>query len=206
MAVVVRPEVVNEAVGELIRARIHEHFPGYLCMVRTAASEGTTQDLKPNFLEFFDTFFKVPNAPSGRPYLRPFNRAGSGLQAWNQPNVAGSYAASSTRPNRPFESVVEISGERGAARYSLRDNHPELALQHLALGRRVPAVPLAIYLYRDFGLRTEEDPSAEHLVQIFRYEFGYQGDDGSISEDFETLYSDESDVGSTSDMFEEAPA
>jgi hypothetical protein len=203
MAVVVRPEIVNESVAELIRAPIHEHFAGYLCMLRTAVRDGTTQNLRPRFDEFFDTFLRVPNAPDGRPYLRPFAR--SSLQAWNQPNVAGSYAGSSIRPNAPFRQVVDVSGARSETRYSLRDQHPSLALAHLANGKRVPVVPLAIYLYRDFGIEIEGgEPGVSDVVKIFRYEFGYEDDSGQVSDDFEVVFSDESDVGSTADMFEEA--
>ena len=206
MAVVVRPEVVNEAVAELIGGRIHEHFAGYLCMLRTATSAGTTRDLRPNFAEFFDTFLAVPNAPDGRPYLRPFNRAGSGPSSWNQANVAGSYAPSSIRAGMPFARVVEIQGQGNNALYSLRDGHAALALEHLAQGHPVPAVPLAAFLYRDFGFQVDGDPSAAHLVQIFRYEFGYQDDASTVSDAFRLLYADESDVGSTAEMFEEGPA
>lgn len=206
MAVVVRPEVVHESVTELVRSRIHEHFAGYICMVRTATRDGTTRNLKPDFVEFFETFLAVPNAPDGRPYLRPFNRAGSGPASWNQGNLAGSYAPSSIRPNMPFASVIEVEGQGTNTTYSLRNGHALLALEHLAHGERIPVVPLAIFLYRDYAVLTDEDPSAEHLVQIFRHEFGYQDAAGSISADFIRLYSDESDVGSTAAMFDEAPA
>jgi hypothetical protein len=206
MAVVVRPDVVNESVAELVRARMHEHFAGYLCMVRTAARDGSTTNLKPDFVEFFDTFLAVPNAPDGRPYLRPFNRAGSGPLSWNQANVAGSYAPSSIRPNMAFASVVEINGQGTSATYSLRNGHARLALEHLAHGQKVPVVPLAIFLYRDFALLTEGDPSAAHLVQMLRHEFGYEDADGRVSDDFRVLYADESEVGSTAAMFDEAPA
>ena len=206
MAVVVRTEVVNESVAELVRARIHEHFAGYLCMVRTAARDGSTKDLKPDFVEFYDTFLAVPNAPEGRPYLRPFNRAGSGPLSWNQSNLAGSYAPSSIRPNLPFSNVIEVDGQGTRATYSLRDGHAQLALEHLAHGEKVPVVPLAIFLYRDYALLAEGDPSVVHLVRMFRHEFGYEDADGRISDDFRVLYADESEVGSTAAMFDEAPA
>lgn len=204
MAYLIRPEVVTESVAELIQARIHEHFAGYLCVVRTATRDGATQTLKPDFTDFFDTFFRVPNAPERHPYLRPFTKTGSGQLAWNQQNVPGSYAGSSVRENAPFRRVVKITGSGTATYYSLMEKHAGLALEHLARGKQVPAVPLAIYLYRDFAIETEQEPSVADVVRIFRYEFGYEDDNGVVGEDFSTLFTDESDVGSTADMFVEA--
>lgn len=206
MAFVVRPEIVNESVAELIRAGIHEHLAGYLCVLRTAARDGASEGLRPNFKEFFDTFFAVPNAPSGLPYLRPFTKTGSGISAWNQPNVAGSYAGSSVRENAPFRRVVEITGAGSQTRYSLRPNHSTLALEHLALGKPIPVVPLAVYLYRDYGIEVEGEASVADVVSVFLYEFGYEDEAGLSSPDFATLFTDESDVGSTAEMFEGAPA
>jgi hypothetical protein len=206
MAVIVRPEIVNESVAELIRARIHEHFAGYLCVLRTAARDAATEGLRPNFKEFFDTFFAVPNAPGGLPYLRPFTKTGSGMSAWNQPNVAGSYAGSSVRENAPFRRVVDITGSGNETRYSLRPNHSAMAFEHLALGRQVPVVPLAVYLYRDYGIEIDGEANVAEVVSVFLYEFGYQDESGRLSADFATLFTDESDVGSTAEMFEEAPA
>jgi hypothetical protein len=201
--VVIRAEYVDEAVGELLRARIHPHFVGYLCMLRTAVRDGATRNLRPDFKEFFETFLRVPNGTADLPYLRPFWHQESEVKAWANSNVAGTYATSSVRPGAPFLEVVDVSGSRNSSRYSLKDRHLGLALAHLAFGKTVPVVPLATFLYRDYAFENEDGPSMREVVQVFRDEFGYTGPDGQPTADFQLLYDDDSDVGSTTELFEE---
>lgn len=201
MPVVLSPDFVDSCVGELLAARIHPHFAGYLCLVRTAAREGTSSHLPGEFKEFFETFFRVPNGTEELPYLRPFWNKGSDVRAWNQPNVAGTYAPSSIRPGMPFDAVVEVDGTGRAATYSLRDDHARLALENLANGSRISAARLAAFLYRDYAFDLEGEPSLAAVVEVFRYEFGYDAEPGQA--DFATLFVDETDAGSTADLFEE---
>jgi hypothetical protein len=203
MAVVLRPDLVDASVAELLSARIHPHFAGYLCLVRTAARDGSTEKLPGEFKDFFETFFRVPNGTDELPYLRPFWNTGSDVRAWNQPNVAGTYAASSVRPGMPFSEVVLVEGAGRAATYSLRDGHAALALAHLAGGQKVPVAPLAAYLYRDYSFNFDGEPSLAGVVDVFKYEFGYRPEEGATNEDFDVLFVDESQAGNTSDQFEE---
>jgi len=203
MAVVLSPEFVDASVAELLAARIHPHLAGYLCLVRTAARDGTTSHLPGEFKDFFETFLRVPNGTEELPYLRPFWNKGSDVRAWNQPNVAGTYAPSSIRPGMPFDVVVEIDGTGRAATYSLRANHAQLALENLAGGCPIPVAPLAAFLYRDYGFDIEGEPSLSAVVRVFRYEFGYEDHEPGPNDDFATLFVDETGAGSTSDLFEE---
>jgi hypothetical protein len=205
MPVVVRPEVVNESVAELVGLSLHQHFAGYLCLLRTAAAVDRPNELRPDFTEFFDTFLRVPNAPPKLLYLRPFTRGASREGVWSNENVAGSYASSSLREYGPFRKVVEVTGGGSQTLYSLREGHTQLALEHLAFGHRVPAVPLVIFLYRNFAFEPDGEPSLGMLVDIFKYEFGYGLGDPRQG-DFSVLFSDESGVGDTAEMFTEAPA
>lgn len=199
---VLTPDFVDSCVAELLAARIHPHFAGYLCLVRTAAREGTPTHLPGEFKEFFETFLRVANGTEELPYLRPFWNKGSDVRAWNQPNVAGTYAPSSIRPGMPFDAVVEVDGTGRTATYSLREDHARLALNNLANGNPISAARLAAFLYRDYAFELEGEPSLAAVVKVFRYEFGYEGETGPTNE-FATLFVDETDAGSTADLFEE---
>jgi hypothetical protein len=203
VAVVLTPSFVDESVTELLAAKIHPHFAGYLCLLRTAARERTTADLPGEFTDFFDTFLRVPNGSDELPYLRPFWHQGSDVKAWTNKNVAGTYAPASIRPGMPFSEVVEVKGAGRAATYSLREGHAALALEHLAFDQPVPAVPLAAFLYRDYAFDLAGEPSVAGVVKVFRYEFGLEDPEGQVSDDFATLFVDESGAGSTADLFEE---
>lgn len=203
MRVVLTPQFIDESVAGLLAAKIHPHFAGYLCLVRVAAREGRTTELPGEFKDFFDTFLLVPNGTDDLPYLRPFWNQGSDVRAWNQPNVAGTYAPSSIRPGMPFSAVVEVHGAGREATYSLRENHANLALVNLAYGRQVRVGLLAAFLYRDYAFDIPGDPSLSSVVGVFRYEFGYEDAEGNVAADFGTLFVDESEAGSTSDLFEE---
>jgi hypothetical protein len=210
MPVVIREAAVEQAVASLASRRIHSHFAGYLALVRTAAREGTTRNLPNEIRTFFDTFLRVPNGTPDLPYLRPFWDQQSSLKFWQNDNIAGSYSPVSARRIRPFMEVVEVEGSGQNGRYSLKDNHAALALRHLANGKRVPVMPLATFLYRDYAFEMDFDPSSGKMpsiakvVSVFQYEFGYADEEGDEPHsDFDVLYEDESLAGDTSDLFEE---
>jgi hypothetical protein len=71
--------------------------------------------------------------------------------------------------------VISIAGKR----YALRERHWELARTHLAFGRQVPVVPLALYLFRDFALTLPDRVGLTGVVEVFRQEFGYT-DENSV--------------------------
>jgi len=127
-------------------------------------------------------FLRVPGGPPGKPNFRPFwNQTRDAGQDWLNANLAGSYAPSSLRslPRR----VVDI-GDGG---FSLKEDHWQLARQHLLYDDRVPAVALCAFLYRDFGFTTDGiSPAPAALIDIFRMDFGYRLDSDDI--EFEHLY------------------
>jgi hypothetical protein len=187
---------VEDAVSTLYQRRIHEHFPGYLCMLWTAIRSGRTDSLHPDFTSFHDYFLRVPGRKN-YPYLRPFTSKlnPSDTEAiWLGENVAGSYAPSSIREGGTLPRVIEVTGMGQGATYALRPNHSKLALDHLAIGQRVPAVPLSLFLYRDYSF---DEPSAAAAVSVFRYEFGLEDDS-----DYAQLFQDDSDASDSSDLFE----
>jgi hypothetical protein len=137
--------------------------------------------------EFWGTFLQAPGGPRGKPYIVAFVEDDpSGENEWMNQNLAGSYAGSSVRRVSPILQVVDIAGQRQSTTWSLRDRHWELARTHLCFGAPVPAIPLAVVFYRDFGFDWEA-PDLPLLVDVFKHEFGYATHDRRA--ELEHLYS-----------------
>lgn len=183
-----RPEVVASAIRELAARQIHETFPFYLYLRRLATATGRKSNLSlAGASQFFDTFLRVPGAPPNKPYLRPFTSRGRDRDAlWLNKNIAGSFAPSSLREGQPLFSVVTVARVGAGAAFNLRPSHARLAREHLLLGELLPVVPLAVFLFRDFGLHSSSNVASQY-VRIFRAEFG--DEDG----DFDELFIDDSD-------------
>lgn len=166
----------------------HRHFPGYLGLKRTARIEGQSTGLDFDYTGFYDAFLRVRD--DDNPYLTPFGpKTDSGRHSlWFNRNVAGTYAPSSIRPDQPFSRVVTVEGTGNSATYALVDDHHEQAREELLKGQRLPATSLACFLYRDFAVETDDEPSVDDLMTIFRYEFGYRDDRETETEEFEHLF------------------
>jgi hypothetical protein len=185
---VVPQRVVAVSLARLREQQTHTLFAGYLHLQQQATQVGRLSNLRPDFLGFFRRFFRVANAPLGTPYIKPFTeQQASSKNLWLNENVAGSYAPSSLRPGQPFRQVVEIVGRD----YTLPVDHAQRAFEHLLYSRRLPVAELAVFLYRDFGLRNPT--SIWDLIEIFCFEFGYSAVTGALpNRDFYTLYSTQS--------------
>jgi hypothetical protein len=72
----------------------------------------------------------------------------------------------------------------------LAEAHPSAALKYLLYGQKVSAVPLSIFLYRDYGFKGEVvELIPEIFLAEFRDEFGFgaSGDGaGAFAELFDT--------------------
>jgi hypothetical protein len=182
MTFLIKKEVVASCLKNLRQRRTHEHFAGYLCLQQRAAAAGRTDNLQPNFAAFFDEFFRVEGQPDTTPYVKPFiNQAPTRENLWLNRNVAGSYAPSSLR--NTLKKVVEIVD----GKYSLRNNHAQMAFEHLLFGDCVNPVDLAVFLYRDFPFLGSA-VKIEDVVSIFATEFGYSIPGGGRNSDFDTLF------------------
>lgn len=148
--VVALPQV-RQALDQLHRMRIHEHFAGYLCLLRAAAQAKQTSALRPNIRQFWDAFFLVGQPDPRRPYLQPFT-SGTLPLILNGSNPAGSYAPRSFRPTSPIARIADWRALKGVTVCDLKTNHEALAIQTLLLeSKRVPASVLFCFLYRDYG-------------------------------------------------------
>jgi len=202
---IVKAARVEESLRALRNLWIHPHFAGYLCIKRTAHRDGRTTKLKPDFKDFFDTFLHVPDAPTDKPYFKPFvDERASSANVWLNSNVAGSFAPSSIR--RTLLKVVSLSKTAGArARtFSLKAKHWELAREHLAKGRKIPVVELSAVLYRDHSIQSTSI-SLRQLVRVFRDEFGYEEEVPSGAEEFRHLFQDLSQSEEGHDWFQMLP-
>lgn len=201
MPTVIKKQVVAAALARLRQQKIHTLFAGYLHLHQLALREGRDSNLKPDFVGFFEEFFEVPDHPVGAPYIKPFTeQPASTKNLWLNENVAGAYAPSSLRPNQPFRQVVDVNDR--TREYSLRENHRNLAVDHLLYGAPVNALDLAIFLYRDYGI-TRADARAIDLVTVFAYEFGFSNDsNSSLGRSISPLFTSEYPIGWDDDWLE----
>ena len=148
--------------------------------------EGRDTDLAPDYKGFYNTFFRADGLPAKRPYVVPFKGNSTKKPPLQNKNVAGSYAPSSLRGVAPLLSLVDIhSGSKGPDRYSLKKEHAVKALSLLLRDVRLPALELAIFLYRNYGF-TEDSASAGGLMTAFRSDFGL--DQEGPNSTFATLF------------------
>lgn len=177
---VIPVERARECVTRLLSQQIHPFFIAYLYLRGLAGRFDSLTGLTPNWPNL-GALLEVRDAPPGKPYLRPFWKGSRAAgQEWLNSNLAGSFAPSSLRgvPQR----VIEVDA---AGRFNLRPDHATCALQHLLFNRRVPALALAGFLFRDYGILAASPPGSADLVDLFRHEYGYQDPDQA---EFETLY------------------
>lgn len=171
-------DAVLRSIATLEQQPIHEHFSGYLAILRALTIGKGLEAVKvTDIREFHERYLHVLGAPDRSPYVRPFKSRGKGLALFN-PNVSGSYSPASIRADRPLAEVVEIHGTNREASYTLKDGHAAAAFKNLLRERKVPVGALVAFLYRDYGFRLEQ-PSIETVAELFRQEFGLTGSVGT---------------------------
>lgn len=190
-------DAVLRSIAVLEQQAIHEHFCGYLAILRALkGAQGSTDVKLTDIKEFHDRYLHVQGAPERTPYVRPFKSRGRGLALFN-PNVAGSYSAASIRAGRPLSGVVEVHGTNREASYTLKGDHAAVAFKTLLKGRKIPVGAMAAFLFRDYGFRLAE-PSTDAVVALFQDEFGLAGEEGSKI--FSVLFEDDTGDFSPSDI------
>jgi hypothetical protein len=186
---VLNKECVRQSLDVLRDLKIHRTFAGYLCLREAAHVAGKRTALKPDFGSFFDRYLRVAGASPNAPYAVPFNDRGSAI--WFNPNVAGSYAPSSLRAVSPLRRVADIFGRRADHTFALKDDDARLCLEHLLNKEPVPVLPLAAFLFREYGLEPEpgeSPPTANDLVLVFREKFGFRTGNKDEDADFNILF------------------
>lgn len=131
-------------------------------------------------------------------FVRPFASRGSrGLEVFN-PNVAGSYGASSIRARGKLSEVIEVDGEGPNAIYDLKSGHASLARKFL-LKQKVPIGALTAFFYRDFGFLLESQ-EVSRVVTLFRKEFGLEETIPEEQSIFDALFTDDAKSFSNGDI------
>jgi hypothetical protein len=176
---VVRPDVVRWSIGRLSAQRIHPFFLAYLHLRARSVELGRTFDIRPNWNSLGE-YLKVPGGPPRKPYYRPLwpLETLESPRYWLNENLAGSFAPSSLRATEPRK-VIETQGKS----FSLRPNHAELAYQYLLYGKRVPAIAIAAFWFRDFGfVGRAEEPRSPLLIGAFMQHFRFDSGNSSQKE------------------------
>ncbi|MFV3132039.1 hypothetical protein [Niveispirillum sp. KHB5.9] len=184
-------EGVRKAISRLEKQFIHQHFAGYLAILRARHLDTLSPVRMSDILEFHDRYLRVTGAPEGAPYVRPFTQ-GRGLQQMNR-NVAGSYAASSVREQGKIGKVISVVGSGRNATYDLHVNHASLALEIFLQNQKVSAAALVGFLYRDYGFKLAHRQMSS-VVALFRNEFGMRASDPEEARIFDTLFLDDSNA------------
>jgi hypothetical protein len=178
----------------LLERETHQFFIAYLWLRRQSNLQGTQSAINPHWAEL-GGLLRVADAPTDRPYLRPFwsgNRPDG--KEWLNSNLAGSYAPSSIRL-----APREVIDTTAAGDFILRKDHSSRALSKLLLGNQMPVVPLACFLFREYGFISDIEPATDDLIRIFREEFGYSSSD---EHEFQTLYVEGFDLVDFEQIFE----
>lgn len=183
-------EAVRRSILTLEDARIHEHFPGYIAILRGAKLAGPGEPIRSKVIwDLHNRYMSVEGSQERSIYVRPFKSRGKrGLEIWN-PNVAGSYGASSIRARGKLSEVIEVEGEGPNAVYALKEGHAALARQFL-LKVPIPVGALAAFFYRDYGFRLDA-PEVSNVIGIFREEFGLSPTIPEEQKTFDALFLDD---------------
>lgn len=183
-------EAVLRSIRTLEDARIHEHFPGYIAILRGAKLAGPGEPIRSRAIwDLHNRYMSVEGSQERSIYVRPFKSRGKrGIEIWN-PNVAGSYGASSIRARGKLSEVIEVEGEGPNAVYALKDGHAALARQFL-LKVPIPVGALAAFFYRDYGFHLDT-PDLARVIAIFRDEFGLSPTIEEEQKIFDALFLDD---------------
>jgi len=160
-------------------------FIAYLHFRERAIAQGSLTGIHWNW-DMVRPSLSLPGGPPGKPYYRPFLETGRGSSNWMNSNLAGSWNPSSTRSGQPARKVIQGDSPRGEA--ELRENHVQLAWEHLLGGNRVPAVSWAIWWLRDHAfthVSVEQQPYL--VVEAFREMFRFHRH-GQETRDFAMLF------------------
>lgn len=170
-----------ESIQVLLDQEIHQWFIAYLHLKRQSHLQGLRAGIRPDWTELSQILY-VPGGPPGKPHLRPFWKgARKANQEWLNENLAGSYAPSSIR-TVAFH-VVEVDAQR---RFVLKDDDAQMARHHFLGDVPVPVLPLAAFLFRDYGMYCRDlRPPDSSLIDLFCDEYGF---DGVGSDEFDALF------------------
>jgi len=182
---VLGPEAIRWGVEQLREVKAHGFLIAYL-EIRRQAIEQDADRVQPEWSRM-NGYLEVPGGPIiGKPWFRPFwDQANNNHQEWMRAHPAGSYNTSAIRPGTPGDLVLPVDGKE----FVLTEGHAARARAVLLHDEQVPALPLALFLYRNYGFQSPNgvSPLPFELVDIFRKDFRY--DAGRFDGEFDELFS-----------------
>jgi hypothetical protein len=190
--------VVRWAIQRLTSRPVHPFFLAYLHIRARAIQTGDQSSIQPAWGDFGEAYLSIPGGPPGKPYYRPFleGEVLDRSRYWMNSNLAGSWAPSSLRQGQEPLNVVRIA-DRG---FALDPGHSARARSHLLHDRALSVLPLAAYLYRDYGfIDTGRAPTKSDLIETFGQDFEFRRGEHSDG-DFDTLF-EISDQGAPEPFF-----
>lgn len=191
---VITTDAVRRAIKALESLSIHEHFAGYLSVLRSV-SKSTDPVQSKAIWDFHRDYLQAKKENGKVVFVSPFASRGSAELHIISDNLAGSYGPSSVREGKALASVLDVHGTGVNAIYSLKNNHARLASEKLLKKSRVPVISLALFLYRDHGLHLETR-EISRILDLFRREFGLTENDHNGDINFEILFeNDEENFG-----------
>ena len=178
-------DAVRRAMDRLSTTPAHEHFAGYLALLE--AERHTKGGLhRSRFIkDFHQRYLTVAGLKDAMPYYSPVRNPDAGeFKPFNK-NVAGSYAPSSLRPDGPFMDAVDVRGKGQGVTYSLRSDHATVVSGSMLGSKRLQALALAVYLFRDYGF---EARSLLAVLDTFRDQFALRANHADEAETFDALF------------------
>lgn len=174
-------EAVREATAVLTSRPIHQQFVLYL-QLRRAAVESRRFDRLPQDNDEIHRWLSVPGGPPGKPHYRPFvnTRQPQPSAFWMNPNLAGSYAQSSLRPDAR---ALFIGGDGAFRLPTYEDGSPDPTpiFDTLLDGHPVPAWAVAAFLFRNRSFSVEPRdarPEVDSLLEAFQNHFEWTTPEG----------------------------
>jgi hypothetical protein len=188
--------VVQWAIEALTSRQVHPFFIAYLHLRALAIQNDEFSSIRPRWADI-GKHLALPGGPPGKPYYRPWldGQVHDRSRYWMNSNLAGSWAPSSLR-QEPLN-VVRTTGRT----FALEPGHAQRALTHLLYGVRLPVLPFASYLYRDYGfVNRQHEPNSNDVINAFAQDFRFR-ENRSADEDFTTMF-DDGEQESPSPLFE----
>lgn len=175
----------------------HEHFAGYLGLLEADRLSKGGLHRSRNIKDFHERYLTVGGLKDSMPFFSPVRTPEAGeVKPFNK-NLAGSYAPSSLRPDGPFMATVEVLGKGQGVTYSLKSDHARVVSGSMLDSRRIQAIALAAYLFRDYGF---ERQSLQDVLEAFRDQFALRALHTDEAKTFTTLFDPSLDGFSDEDL------
>ena len=203
----IEPQAVRRAIDQLVGRRSHEHLPAYLAILRQRLNAKSGRVALRDIEEFYHEYMRVPDAPTGKPFLQPFLSRGNRARLLNK-NLQGSFAPSSIRPGQPLSHVVELpsqDGRRGGhdGVYKLVDDHADKVLSEMLSGNKILSASIAIFLFRDRSVildKISTDRLSIGLIPALREFLKIRSIDKNGDHIYNTLFDDDTAMYEDSDF------